>query len=441
MPRALLVSWLFPPHRSIGAKRAYRFARHLPGQGWDVTVLCGRQPPPHYQDPSAWSVPDGVRVSADYDPAWLNTLANRLDDGKRSPAPEAQATAERPAPARAKPFFARATSALEEMAIDAVPTEPAAVHLPHAIRSALRLARQDRASAVWTTSYPYSSHLIGVALKRALRIPFVADLRDPWTLNFVHDQKLRPTRWVERRLEAVVFEHADRVTVTTDALADAYRERYPRHARKFVTIRNAFEPRELPPRDRLRGPTRLVHFGNVYAARSLCGVYEALARLRARGALRPGSVVLENYGRLSDEDRARVDALDLHDIVRVMEPVPYEQGLAILRSADLLLLPAQIVDGADALFLPGKLYDYLLAGAPVLGLGETSELARILAHTRTGTLHADDDVEGIAAALSATCSGTLAHEPDPGAVAEYGIPHATRKLAAIFDEISTPPPT
>lgn len=401
-----------------------------------MTVLCQREPSAESTDRSAWSVPPGVRVAAEYDPAWARSLENLVTANKRRPSAAAPARSDGPARALARPALARAQSALGDLALEALPTEPAAVHLPHAVRVALRLAREDNASAVWTTSYPYSAHLIGVALKRQLGIPFVADLRDPWTLNFVHGQKLPHARWVERRLEAFVFDHADRITVTTEGLADAYRALYPRHAQKFATVRNAFEPMELPPRVRPPGPTRLVHFGNVYAARSLSSVYEAIARLRARGVLAAGTVVLENYGRLSDEDRARVDALGLGDIVRLMEPVPHEQGLSLLRTADLLLLPAQIVDGADALFLPGKLYDYLLAGTPVLALGDTAELARILAHTRAGSLHTPDDVEAIAAVVEAACKGTLAHEPDAAAVAQYATPHAAAKLAAIFGEIT-----
>src|SRR5689334_4589485 len=78
-PRALLVSWLFPPHNSIRPKRAYRFARHLPAHGWDVTVLCGREPPARFRDPSPRELPPEVRVVEDYDAAWLTALANRAD--------------------------------------------------------------------------------------------------------------------------------------------------------------------------------------------------------------------------------------------------------------------------------------------------------------------------------------------------------------------------
>lgn len=445
-PRALLVSWLFPPHASIGAKRAYRFARYLPAQGWDVTVLCGREPPAHSIDPTPLSLPPGVRVVLDYDPAWLTMLANRIDArarGALARVPDAASSThgtvstEREfshARALRRSFAARASARFGALLHDALPTETVAVHLPHALSSALRLAREERPALVWTTSYPYSAHLIGVALKRRLGLPFVADLRDPWTLNFVHDGKLAPARWAERRLEALVFAHADRVTLTTESLAAAYREIYPAHAHKFVAIRNGFDPLALPPRVRSTRPVRLVHFGHVYAARTMACVYEALAALRARGAFAQGELLLENYGRLSDQDRARVDALGLADVVRVMDPVPYAEGLERLRSASLLLLPAWGTD-RGALFLPGKLYDYLLAGVPVLALGENPELAAILAHTRAGTLAAPSDSTAIEATIAAALGPEPPFSPDPDAVAEYSAPRAAARLAALFDEL------
>jgi glycosyltransferase involved in cell wall biosynthesis len=228
---------------------------------------------------------------------------------------------------------------------------------------------------------------------------------------------------------------AARVVVTTETLADAYRELYPRHAGKFVAIRNAFDAVDLPPRAVPDRPARLVHFGHVYGgARTMAGVYEALAALRARGGFPRGGLVLENYGRLSDDDRARADRLGLGDVVRALDPVPYLEGLRRLRAAHLLLLPAWGTRRGP-LFLPGKLYDYLLAGAPILALGANPELAGILERTRAGRLLAEDDVAGIAAALGEALGGGWRHEPDAAAVAEFSAERATGRLAALFDDV------
>jgi glycosyltransferase involved in cell wall biosynthesis len=424
MPRALHVSWLFPPHNSIGAKRAYRFARQLPALGLNATVLCGREPPARFRDPSPWSVPEGVTVEPDYDAAWITAAANRIDAAKTSSAPQRQASgSDKPS------WIARVTGRELNVAHDLLPTETIAVHLPHARRAAVRLARRDAVSVVWTTSYPYSAHFVGIHVKRALGIPFVADLRDPWTLNFVHERKLPPTRAIERAMERSVFAHADRIVVTTESLADAYRAMYPAIANRFVTIRNGFEPLDLPARRVGERPRRLVPVGHVYSERTLAPVLHALARIGAR------DVVIENLGRLSDTDRSLAHALGLDDIVHAREPLPYLEGLASLRAAHALLLPAWGTD-RGALLLPGKLYDYLLAGAPIVAIGRNAELASILAHTRTGVLIDPDDANGLDSALRDALAGTLPFDPDSAAIASYSAPEATRRLAQLFDAIA-----
>ena len=122
------------------------------------------------------------------------------------------------------------------------------------------------------------------------------------------------------------------------------------------------------------------------------------------------------------------------DVRRVPDPVPYVEGLRRLRAAHLLLLPAWGTY-RGRLFLPGKLYDYLLAGAPILAMGDNEELAEILARTRTGTLVAESDVDGIARTLRAAIDGTLAFAPDAAAVEEFSAPRAAARLAAVFDEV------
>ncbi len=423
-PHALLVSWLFPPHNSIGSKRAYRFARNLPSLGWDATVLCGREPPARFRDPTPWSVPQGVTVEADYDAAWVTDLANRADAKAHSAPTKAPTDPSKPS------LLARLAGRPVSLG-DALPTETIAVHLPHARAAARRIASARRVDVVWTTSYPYSAHLVGVALAREFGIPFVADLRDPWTLNFVHEQKLPFARAAERALERYVFRHAARIVVTTDTLADAYRALYPEFAERFVTIRNGFEPLDLPARDVPASPVRVVHFGHVYSERTLEPVLRAMARALGREGTRR-DVVLENLGRLSDRDRALVRELGLDALVIARDPMPYGVGMRSLRNAHGLLLAAWGTQRGP-LLLPGKLYDYLLAGAPILAVGENPELARILAHTRTGTIVSDD--ASLDAAWSALLDGTLPFDPDARAIADYSAPEAAKKLVTVFEEV------
>jgi hypothetical protein len=155
----LLIAWLFPPHASVGAKRPWRLAKHLPSLGWDVTVLTQARVPERLRDDATPdALGDGVRVVRAYDPAPLARLAAALDERSSSGAPATVVDSEAPLS-----FAARW-----------LPTEPAVVYVPHAISQAIALVRASAHDAIVTTSYPFSSHLVGAAVARATGVARVA---------------------------------------------------------------------------------------------------------------------------------------------------------------------------------------------------------------------------------------------------------------------------
>lgn len=425
--RVLMVSWLFPPQASIGAKRAVRFARHLPAWGWSPTVLCRRDVPAAQQDPSDEPLPPEARVLREYDHPVFSRLQRRL--GADLP-PKAEG-----APALRRGVGARLEEAWHRAVDAAVPMETVLVHAPHAASRIEDLAPSHQ--LLWSTSYPYHSHLLALRTARRHGLPFVADLRDPWSLNWVHQRKLAPTRWVERRAERAVIEGADAVVVTTEALAERYRALFPARARRIHAVHNCFEPMSLPPRaPRAAGaPLRVMHFGNVYGPWSLRTLFEAVASLRRRGSLAQGVEVL-NLGKLSDRDRAHAASLGLGDVVRPLPPAPYAEGLRALRAADLLVLAAW--DDPDAsLYIQGKLYDYLLAETPFVAETANPEVASIVARTGAGRAIAPGDVAAMADLLLRAAEGApiALHPRDIGAISHFSAPEATGRLASIFDEV------
>ncbi|MFO0625767.1 MAG: glycosyltransferase [Polyangiales bacterium] len=339
------------------------------------------------------------------------------------------------APPLRRGLAARAGEAWHRAVDAVVPMETVIVHAPHAAGRVEALAPSH--DLVWSTSYPYHAHLLALRAARRHRKPFVADLRDPWSLNWVHRRKLAPTRWVERAAERAVLEGADAVVVTTETLATRYREMFPARASRIHAVHNCFEPMDLgaripqPP----NAPLRVMHFGNVYGPWSLRTLFDALAGLRREGAL-PHGVEVHNLGKLSDRDRDHARALGLDGVVRALPTMDYADGLRALRDADLLVLAAW--DDPDAaLYIQGKLYDYLLAGTHFVAETANPEVCDIVTRTGAGAVVAPGDVAAMRAALVRAAGGaSISLRPrDPHAISYYSAPEATARLAAIFDEV------
>jgi glycosyltransferase involved in cell wall biosynthesis len=98
---------------------------------------------------------------------------------------------------------------------------------------------------------------------------------------------------------------------------------------------------------------------------------------------------------LVDQGNARQAAqMGVGDLVRVEGYYPKAESAARIQACDLLFLPLET--GPDPLFIPGKTFDYLKQGKPVLILGHQSDCTDILVRAGIGILLDPFDPDHIA---------------------------------------------
>jgi hypothetical protein len=162
---------------------------------------------------------------------------------------------------------------------------------PRAPRDARRIdALAPSHDLLWTTSYPYHTHALGLRAARRHRKPLVADLRDPWTPNWVHRRKFAPTRGSRRRGAGGDRGRRRRRGHHRDPRRALPRRCSPRR-RGSPRVHNASTRRTrrgAPKPTRDGRAAAGVHFGNVYGPWSLRHALRALAALRREGALPHG---------------------------------------------------------------------------------------------------------------------------------------------------------
>ncbi|EDM80174.1 hypothetical protein PPSIR1_36027 [Plesiocystis pacifica SIR-1] len=425
MRKVLILSRYFPPMFDVGGKRAYRFARYLPEHGWRAVVLTGKIPERRPVDDTPLRLPEGTRVERIYEPSWFREPTGRPSDGTiakpvRSPDPAA------------KPKRRRLLG---------LPVGPDIALLPHVVREGVRLGRREGVDAVFATSSPYAMLVHGQQIAKRLGVPLILDLRDPWTLNFFQQRRARWALAMDRRIEARLFETADRVILNCETALAAYRALYPDLPKNRLTaIRNAFDPADQPttpePSSRAADePLHLLHFGNCYGPRRVETMLHAMAELRRERPDAP-PVLLENLGRVGTADLELAERLGLSESFRHGVFVPFAEGLERLARADLAVLVAY---GDETLYIPAKLYDYLLARAPIACISQPGELADIVEGTGAGKSIRPGDVAGaralLEAAIDARAEGRRAFTPDEDALRSFGAPATARALAGLLDAV------
>lgn len=292
------------------------------------------------------------------------------------------------------------------------------------LRQLPALARAQRFDAVLLSCGPHGQILSIPRLRRACpELRILVDYRDllsgnAWTSSGSQRSRARLLQREQRALAA-----ADGLFVNSSEARQASVAALGELPFEVQLMRNAADY-ELA--DELLGANvgsagpgiHLGFFGTIFPRRRLRPVLDSLTRL-APEQLQAVHVHVycdaRDSQRLLEEDLSQLPAA-VRARVQRHEPVPFAAALAAMRTMTALLL----VNGSepeDDIFVPGKLYDYLMARRPVLFIGNPGDAWRIVAGSSgPNACFRYAELEPLAAAI-----GALAQRPDDlPAAREFG---------------------
>ncbi len=252
---------------------------------------------------------------------------------------------------------------------------------PFAIARGMQMIRKYRPSIVWSTYPIATAHVIGSHLARLARIPWVADFRDSMTdETYPADPSKRRTF---EKIESRTVSRCDRVVFTAPGTLQMYRSRYPDvNESKWQLVLNGYDEETFlnaETTDAARsGRTVLLHSGIIYPKeRNPVGLFDALSRMQRQGAIDSSRFELRLRAPGNTEYVHRlVKEYKLGDLVTVRDPIPYEQAVSEMLTADGLLILQS--EGCNHQ-IPAKIYEYMRAQKPILALTDpTGDTAGIL---------------------------------------------------------------
>jgi glycosyltransferase involved in cell wall biosynthesis len=313
----------------------------------------------------------------------------------------------------------------------------------------LRLIRQHRPDAIWSTYPIATAHAIGATLARRSGLPWIADFRDPMAQDgYPADPRTR-RRFVE--IEARAIHEAALSVFAAPGAARMYRERYPDVAADRVrVIANGYDDETFVAAEmRLAGRRRplvegrvtILHSGIVYPSeRDPVPLFTALRRLLDRGAIDPASVRIRFRAPGHDAYLARLAAEQrLESLIEIAPSVPYREAIEEMLLADALLV-LQASNCNDQ--VPAKLYEYARAGRPILALtdpaGDTAAAVRSFGLDAIAPLDSVEAIERALPTFLAAVKAGAARLPDPRAVAAVSRRARSQELLALLKEVSSP---
>lgn len=429
--RVLMISAAFPPAGGAGVQRSSKFAKYLGRFGWEpiVWTVGSYAGLPH--DPTLEAdLPPGLRVVRH--PGGTGSNGHRLS--------------------RLREFVRKATGGgrvgdaiqwrLRNLQSRRALPDEFAPWAGRSLRPALRLIEQTGADALYSTFSPASNHLLALRLKRQVDLPWIADFRDLWTEDYRYRETSPRRRRVHERLQREILEQADVVVGVTRTQTEILANHVPDRREKFVTIPNGFDPAEWDRHDGTDARhlhMTLAHVGRldrwVFHEAFLSGLsrfFYSLGPKRERFRLRlVGHVGRDVHERL---ERAGI-------CFEYGGFVTHEVALHEMRSADALLVC--VPDGVNGgTTVPGKLYECLASGRPVVVVGPEGCECGSIVRSCNGGLVAPLDSGAVHGAFTRLFRAWSAGQPMPGAnremIERFSRIELAGKLASVLDGLIAP---
>lgn len=243
---------------------------------------------------------------------------------------------------------------------------------------------ENQIETIITTGPPHSMHLIGLKLKKKNpNLKWIADFRDPWTQISYH-KELKLTEKSSKKhleLEKLVLKSADCVIATSFSDGENFRNS---GAKRVEVITNGFEESDFRIGKFISNKFKITYSGGLEFARNPLVVWETLKELIQENQEFKSDFELEFYGNLSQEVENSILENGLENHLIKKGYVSHKDAIQGIKNADLLLL-TNFPDEKSRGIIPGKLFEYLATGNPVLAIGpKDGDVAKILKATQSG---------------------------------------------------------
>lgn len=437
MKKVLIIARAFPPFQSVGHSiRVVKFVKYLPALGWLPSVLTIDDGEEYETDRKQGSetllsqIPAQVSIyrTAAGEPSlkWLNR------EGQYG---------QRHGPIGRIVWIlggARRWAFRNLLLPDRYVT-----WLPFALRRGRQIVRSDGIDVVFVTCPPHSASLIGIFLKVLSSKPLVVDFRDDWIDTPWYRSKSTVTRLMHRWMERWAVKAAAKVVLVTEWSRNAFVARYPTQPTdKFAYIPNGVDLGDfsavsvMPPLPD-QAKFVIVHAGSLnvskFWGRSPVGLFQAIQQVLLRQPELEEKLALVLVGDLPEEYRRLAEEMGLKHVIRDLGPLPHDNVLRLLKSADMLL--AINYEGWSSL-IPAKIYEYWAVGGPPILLLSCQGAASMFVERHGLGLTVDPcDVAGIRQAILAVYAqrGTAAAlNVNTAGIENYDRQALTRELAQVL---------
>ncbi|MFZ3103069.1 MAG: hypothetical protein WA113_12885 [Desulfitobacteriaceae bacterium] len=423
MKKVLVIAYFFPPLGGSGVQRTLKFVKYLPKFGLQPIVSTVRYGHNFAYDESLLKeIPEIAKVyrSNSLETLWLRTLIEKATSFGRKKSKEVQAlthqgdlrqedreqgntkqeatssedfdreTVSKANTAEAHQSEATVNKSTKKRLFEFIDNylfipDSKMRWLPCGILNSLRVARKEKVDYLFSSSYPYTVHIIALLVSKFYHKPWIADFRDPWVGNKAMAKNIAFRRNLDAWLERKVVKKATYIINVTPPITEMYKQRYPEFAGKMLTIPNGFDEQDFKTLSPVyqekftliyTGSINEIHYDVETFVKGVADFFQGQPTARTRfQCLFIGyipSAVIEIFVRNK-----------VRDILAILPYMEHYECLNYLAGAHLQFLTfGKDLDNAYS----GKLFDYIGSGKPILALLPEGIAAELIREKKIGTL-------------------------------------------------------
>lgn len=435
--KVLFIAHIFPPSGGSGIQRSLKFVKYLREFGWEPIVVTVGNTKYNLKDETMISeIPEEVEVirideRVNIDSDYVNKLVQIYlgvvnDNGLM------------------EKYINELNKSQEHLSRLLIQPDAYILWATEVLDKIDDKVDFEEIDMVYTTSGPYSDHIIGYYLKQKYNKPWVADFRDEWTNNpYVNYDRSSISYKINYVMENNIVNKADSIIAVTPTSKLNYEKIFCLEANKAHEITNGYDEEDfnnLISKKEKNDKFTIVHNGLLYMIRTPETFLKAITNLIKNGKINKSKINVL-FPLIENEEKWKEYIMDndLVDVVKITGYLNHKESLDLATNSDLLLLI--IGSGVENRSVyTGKVFEYLRLCKPILSLSPKESLVeKLIDKTNRGKNFEFDDIQGIEDYILEMYikweNGLLCEFQITEDVREFERKRLTSKLSDIFNKI------
>jgi glycosyltransferase involved in cell wall biosynthesis len=380
MKKLLFITYFWPPSGKATLHWPLKIIKHLPEFGWQPSVLTAEEDSFSYKDESLIK-----EVSPDLQ-VFKSKSVEPFDLYKKFTGKK-----------KDEPLIASETVSSENQSFSHklsmwirfnifIP-DARVGWLLSAVPKGKEILANDNFDAVVSLGPPHSTHLAGYRLSKKFKLPFIPVLIDPWVdiVYYKSAKRSKVSIKVDNYLERKVLKYASKVVFVTKSTQEDYIKKYSFLDKKsFVLYWGYNEDTFQNQVENYNTEEEIItHAGNIFDYQNPSGLWKRIRKEIETGR----KIKLKLIGTVSPLVKKEIENNGLNEITEYLGFLPYSKMIEELKKSSYLLVCA-----SEKRHVPGKLFEYLRAGKPILAFGnDNEEVKSIIMEANAGLLFRYDE--------------------------------------------------